>query len=128
MTQDELTALGRVWQERLRLQDWDITVRFARVTEFEHKSTMGDCDTFPDKRSALIRIQDPQDWHEAPSHLASCPWDLELTLVHELLHVHFRKSQPRVGGRRWSDHEAAIHRVSEALVRAYRESAGARGN
>jgi hypothetical protein len=114
----EIEALCRIWQERLRLQDWDITVKVVRLHEFDHKGTAGDAETFIAKQCAVIRLVEHND--RLPDTMV--PYDDEMTLVHELLHVHFKSSQPEIDedSLPWQEHERAIHRVSEALVRAYR--------
>ena len=117
MTQEELRARCRVWQERLRLQDWDIDVRLARVRDLDDLTTAGDAETMVQKQCARIRVLDVQD----PFNDPHCPYDPETTLVHELLHVAFKESQPECGDSpEWHAHERAIHRVSQALVNAYR--------
>lgn len=124
VNQIEVEALGRLWQERLRLQDWDITVRLTRASEFADKSTAGECDVFLSKQCALIRVQDPIDWHELPKNQACHGWDVEYTIVHEMLHVHMRESEPDGDDHDspvWRAHERAIHRISEALLKAYRQ-------
>lgn len=119
MSETELQALCREWQQILRLEDWDIEVRLTRNHEFPDKYHGGDCHVFVEKQCARIRILPEGD--RLPDVMA--PYDQEIDLVHEILHVAFKQSQPEIddASPHWQQHERAIHRVSEALVGLKRE-------
>jgi hypothetical protein len=72
----------REWQHRLRLQDWDVRLRIARLSEMAD-GCVGFCSQHPTKRIADIDILDQRDV-EAKGQV---DWDWEVTLVHELLHI-----------------------------------------
>lgn len=72
------------WIWRLRLNDWDIRWRVVRKDELPPDKT-GVCDSLTTKKLASIRILHPDDGD--PSWLD--PYDFELTIIHELLHLHF---------------------------------------
>lgn len=72
---ERLQPLLDSWQQRLRLQDWDIRLS----PEPPDVDSVGSCDHWALKQVAAIRILDD------PSHAV-----LERTLVHELLHIVLR--------------------------------------
>lgn len=114
LTPEPLTVMCREWQRRLRLQDWDVFPIIARAHQLGEK-TMGDCHPLDTKRLAKIRILHPDDYP------GSGFWDektdsWELTLVHELLHLHFHDL-----GFDWSTRgprEIAAERAIDAIARA----------
>src|SRR5947207_49601 len=50
------------WQRRLNLQDWTISVIVARATDLKPK-TLGNIHWDSEKKTALIRVLDPADYH-----------------------------------------------------------------
>lgn len=86
LTLDELKELCARWQEILRLQDWNIEIRISRGRDFEGEGeSCGQVRWQLSRKEALIRILDPSDY--SPDCIF--PQDMERTLVHELLHLHF---------------------------------------
>lgn len=74
------------WQSLLRLNDWDI--EFEVVRGFSAPETYAYIQADPREKSAKLSFVDPRDWR--PEALTG---DLvERTIVHELLHVHFRQA------------------------------------
>lgn len=114
MTQIELDKLCALWQKRLRLQDWRVTVKLVRKYELPDSYA----DTLPHgkTKAAKIRIVDPGDrnpeWADET--------ELEWSLVHELLHLYCPDLSP--GDDEDVDFETMLNLVSEALVTAYREA------
>jgi hypothetical protein len=116
LTTETLTARCAEWQRRLRLQDWDVYLTIARGHELGEK-TMGDCHPLSTKRQARIRILHPDDYAGAgfwPDKRDT--W--ELTLVHELLHLHFHDLGIKWGSDGPQDiaGERAIDAIARALV------------
>lgn len=112
-TDEDLQALVKKWQAILRLQDWDVRVRFVRHHEFS-TPVNGDCKMWKQKKRADIRILHPQDQTQNPDDLdEEC---IENTLVHELIHLHvwwfdYRFDTPE------EDHlEQAINALANALI------------
>lgn len=83
-TSDDLAKLCLKWQRILRLQDWTIYIRFARHYEIS-ANVAGEVDVVVLKKTARISIIEPIDYHNQ----AFCAQDIEKTVVHELLHLHF---------------------------------------
>lgn len=89
MNLKSLEDMLRFWQERLRLQDWDIKICFARGSEFDDGSSSGEVLYRLRSKQAMIKILDPIDYP------GDTLWeqDVEETVVHELLHLHFGSLQ-----------------------------------
>lgn len=111
MSQAELEAACRYWQELLRLQHWDVVVRLARQYEMD-AGNQGECEWNLRKRMALIKVLDAADWDPRT------PWpqDQEQTLVHELLHLHFAPFRAEQGTAEDTAQEQAIDAIARALV------------
>lgn len=99
-----------VWQKRLHLEEWHITVAVARKTALKPK-TLGGTRWDKRKKSATIWVLDPADYRLPFADVLN---DLELTLVHELVHLELA-SLPRSEASR-STEEHAVNRLSEALL------------
>ena len=109
---EKLSALCAEWQRRLRLQDWNVEVCYAKYYEMQSKDSDGECDYVLSCKNAQIRILCPDDCPE--------PIDVEAVLVHELLHLHFaewteRRDECPVSG------ELAIDIIAQTLVNLKRE-------
>lgn len=84
MTIEKAQALCKVWQERLRLQDWRIDVRYVRNKDLD--GAWGRLkERHLDNRWALIQLVEPDSF--VPGDYFST-YDVEETLVHELLHLY----------------------------------------
>lgn len=80
-TQEDLERLCREWQQRLRLQDWQIRIRWA---EMEEIGGQGNVSWQPSHPDALIKVKRTE--HSREPELRD---PLEKTLIHELLHLHY---------------------------------------
>lgn len=83
-SQVDIEGLCRMWQQRLRLQDWDITVAHVPVGVLSGPAVHGDIVWKIHSKSAHIRIVQSVDMAANDPH-----YDQENTVVHELLHLHF---------------------------------------
>lgn len=103
------------WQAVMRLQDWFIELRIVRGAEIP--DAQGRCSWVKERRSAIIQLMDPIDW---PTETIE-PQDMEVTLVHELLHLScvpfddFENGTPKEIGL-----EQHINAISHAMVSAKR--------
>ena len=110
MTKEELQALLAKWQLILRLQDWDIDIMFVRPYELD-PHTGGQVIRLDGKKAARIKVLDPDSYD--PCLIVK--QDVEYTVVHELVHIHFAIIDDFKG----SDdtlYEQAIHRMATALL------------
>ncbi|HUB34670.1 MAG TPA: hypothetical protein VMA31_16655 [Bryobacteraceae bacterium] len=104
-----------VWQKRLNLQDWTISVVVSRASELKPK-TLGNIHWDSDKKSAVIRVLDPADYRMTEEAMMK---DIEFTVVHELIHLElspvlspFHRDE---ANRREEEH--AVNHMAEALLK-----------
>lgn len=100
-----------VWQQRLKLDDWKITVIMAHPSDLRPK-TLGNIHWDADKKSALIRVLDPSDYKMGCRDMLD---DMEFTVVHELIHLEL-SSLPRSEASR-RDEEYAVNQLTDALLK-----------
>lgn len=122
MSVEEAVASCDRWQKVLRLQDWDIVLEIVRRHKMASPTCVGQTEMDCYHR-AMIKLCDPVD-------LMSEDWDankdMELTLVHELVHMHMydiRIKEERHGETttEWLAAERAIDMLAGALVKLSRE-------
>ena len=106
-----------MWQKLLRLQDWNITVNVKRRYQMSDHDALGLCRRYPDSKDADIDILSVQD---ISAHKEGDDADYELTLVHELLHVHFTFMNNDEGHARQQE-ELIVSTLSRALVKLNRD-------
>ncbi|MEW6044997.1 MAG: hypothetical protein AB1609_00710 [Bacillota bacterium] len=111
LSQDELTEKCRLWQRRLRLQDWDIVTKIVRADDM-HSDGQGECMWVIERKEAIIKLLDPVDY----SPRSPFEQDHERTLVHELLHLHFAPFTAKDGTPEDVAQEQAIQCLAKALV------------
>jgi len=103
-----------VWQKRLNLQDWKVSVVIARATELKPK-TLGNIHWDAGKKTALIHVLDPADYTLPFDAMLK---DMEFTVVHELIHLELSPVlaplQRTDENRR--DEEHAVNHMAQALL------------
>jgi len=112
-----LGARLEIWQQRLNLGDWKISVVMSHPGQLKPK-TLGNIHWEADKKTAIIRVLDAADYQLACREAVA---DMEVTVVHELVHLEL-SSLPRPAASR-HDEELAVHRIADALVRLDRQKA-----
>lgn len=85
-TEADLHRYCHRWQEMLRLQHWKVKVRYARAREMVSDDTgsiaWGRCMVNENHLRAKMLILHPEDYEDDEGRL-----DIEVTVVHELLHI-----------------------------------------
>jgi hypothetical protein len=108
-----------VWQKRLNLQAWNISVEVARASELRPK-TLGNIHWDLDKKTALIHVLDPADY-TLPFH--DMLNDIEFTVVHELIHLELvpvLTDEKRTDANRRQE-EFAVDHMASALLQLDRQ-------
>jgi hypothetical protein len=104
-----------VWQKRLNLEDWNISVIMSRSTELKPK-TLGNIHWDIGKKTATIRVLDPADYRLPFKEMLQ---DMEFTVVHELIHLNFAPVvsdfQRSDANRREEEH--AVNHMADALLK-----------
>jgi hypothetical protein len=104
-----------LWQKRLKLQDWTITVIMSRPGDLR-RGTLGNIRWDADKKTARIRVLDTSAYHRP--FLATLN-DMEFTVVHELIHLELSpvtRSEQSRSAESFSAEEDAVNRTADALL------------
>ena len=100
-----------VWQQRLSLQDWKITIIMSHPSDLKPK-TLGNIHWDSDQKSAVIRVLDASDYKLPYKAMLD---DMEFTVVHELIHLELASLPRSEASRR--DEEHAVNRITDALLK-----------
>ena len=112
VSDDELKKLCAEWQDRLRLQAWDIDASICRASEFVLPNCCGENEWNHQNNKSEIRILDHVDFPKI-----KFPQDMEVALVHELLHLCFESFEPKnKESLRFDLMERTIERLANVLV------------
>jgi hypothetical protein len=115
-----LNARLGIWQQRMNLADWKVTILMSRASDLKPK-TLGNIHWETNQKTAVIKVLDASDYRLACSDMLA---DMEMTVVHELVHLEL-SSLPRSQASRHEE-EMAVNRIADALLRLDRkESANA---
>lgn len=117
MNQEELEACLSKWQKILRLQDWNVHVEVKRERDMEMEGRCAELSCQEPTRHAWIVIRDPTDYPDT----AAEPQDMEMSIVHELLHIYTRPFDLPGQGPKHIAEEWLIEAVCHALVRLSRQ-------
>src|SRR5580700_3111979 len=72
-----------LWQDRLKLQDWSVTLVVSQPSDLR-PGTLGNIHWDPDKKTAVIRVLGISDSQTPPPATLT---EMEETIVHELVHL-----------------------------------------
>jgi hypothetical protein len=112
VTLQQLRKLSSKWQTRLRLLDWDIYVRWA--FKQENEDVWGICYPSNTTKEAVIIMQNPRLYKELdPDYYQA---DVEVTLVHEILHLHFAPFNNPSGSHMEMIEEIIVSHLAQLLV------------
>jgi hypothetical protein len=99
-----------VWQNRLHLEDWTVSVVITRKTDLK-QGTMGKIRWDKRKKIATIWAMDAGDYTLPTAEMLK---DLEFTVVHELIHLELASLPKNEASRRTE--EFAVNQLAEALL------------
>lgn len=108
---DQLRERLAYWQKVLRLQDWDIQIEIARMPQFTSPDRAAEIHIHYTHKRAFIRILDPEDY--SYNMVPWDPQDMEMSLVHELMHIYFYPAQDHMT---YHELEQAVHSLATAFV------------
>jgi hypothetical protein len=104
----------QIWQDRMNLKDWDIQVEMARAGQLEPK-TLGNVHWDTDIKQARIMVLAPQDYKLPYKEMLE---DMEVTVVHELVHIQLASLPRSDASRRTEEH--AVCELTSALLKLAR--------
>jgi hypothetical protein len=110
-----LNARLAIWQQRLTLQDWKISIVMSHPSDLKPK-TLGNIHWDADKKSAVIRVLDASDYRLPYREMLE---DMEFTVVHELIHLELASLPRSEASRR--DEEHAVNQIADALLKLDRK-------
>jgi len=105
MTNSQLKKFCKEWQKRLRLQDWNVSVAFGILEDSTGLTKIN-----PNFKVAKVIIDEEGNN------------ELEITLVHELLHLHADPFSQDLQEKYKTNLEAMIELTARALVEAKYEN------
>lgn len=115
-TNEFLNARLSFWQQRLDLQDWTLSVLSTRRADLKPE-TLGNIHWDAPHKTAVVRVLDISDYR------TSCPAaldDMELTVVHELVHLTLFPLRSPTTDRH--QEERTVNQISDALLKLDRQS------
>ena len=98
-----------LWQKNLKLSEWQITWAIAQRRDLK-PNTVGQIHWDMPRKSAAILVLDPADYRMPLNAMLD---DMELTIIHELVHLKLT-SLPHSEASRGNE-EQAVNGISEAL-------------
>jgi hypothetical protein len=110
MSQSYVTERLNVWQRRLKLQDWKISIMMAHRGDLK-PDTLGNIKWDAGDRSAVLHVLDASEYQLSCREMLN---DMEFTVVHELIHLELA-SLPRSEASRNAE-EYAVNQIVEALL------------
>lgn len=100
-----------VWQQRLGLADWKITIVMSSAHDL-NPGTLGNINWDRNKKTAVIHVLAAADYRLACQAMVS---DMEFTVVHELVHLTL-SPLPRSPASRGAE-ERVVNQIAHALLR-----------
>jgi hypothetical protein len=116
-SEEFLTERLAVWRQRLKVNDWSISIVASHPHDLK-PGTLGHIHWDVEKKIASIRVLDASDYRMA------CPDalnDMELTVVHELVHLVLSSVSRSVEADRGAE-EHTVNRIANALLDLSRQS------
>jgi len=107
-TRADLDALLAEWQPALRLQHWTITIQYTR-----RLGASAQVRYLVNSLKAKIEVIDPIDYD---ADFCNEPQDVERSVVHELVHLHFAPISPDNDSPGHLHEEQAVEALSRAIV------------
>jgi hypothetical protein len=114
-----------LWQKRLKLQDWTITLVMSHPSDLR-RGTLGNVHWDADKKTAMIRVLDASDYQMSFSATLK---DMEFTILHEMTHLELSPLTRNFKSRSEesvSEEEHAVNSLADAMLQLDREDEPAR--
>jgi hypothetical protein len=99
-----------IWRQRLKLEDWKISATMTPLSDLAPK-TLGGIRWDKPKKSAVIYVLNPSDYRLPFREMLD---DMELTIVHELVHLELATAQHHEASRSVEEH--AVNGIAEAML------------
>ena len=117
-TENQLSDICQKWQDLLRLSHWDIAIRICKKEDMQINDTQASNKISLTNECALISILDTSDYPDSPFEQ-----DMEVSLVHELLHIPLKYiANPEDNSLENIHLEAFIESTAKLLVKLSRKA------
>lgn len=125
ITLEEARDLCDKYCNVLKLHDWEVGISIARQRDMKLNNSQATCEWDYTHKVMLIQLLDPIDF--PPNELWPC--DMEISLVHEMLHPVFHPfGAPVLEGPEYKMQHSAIQTIAEAIVKMKRQISGEGGD
>ena len=115
-----LQAETLMWQKKLYLQDWTVKVRLCRLNEMPGKDCVGAITCYSKCKDAILQLLAPIDLPLlAKDYMDGEVMNFDLTIVHELLHLHVNPFERPIETAEGVAQEQMINMLSRAFIAAY---------
>jgi hypothetical protein len=111
MDRPSLETFVDKWKTRLRVADWQLTASYAHQHQFSSVGAEAQCNWQSQLKRAQLLVLEPDEYHDEQGF----PQDIEESVVHELLHLHFAAIDDTTG-LKGTVFEQAIECIATALV------------
>lgn len=111
MEKEDFQQLLKEWQTRLRLQHWEVKAGLHHSKDFDGGVQRGQNSYNKFTGESYIKICHPDDYPDGPFKQ-----DIEVSLIHELLHLHFCYFEPEEEQQEFVAWERCIETVARILV------------
>ena len=102
------------WQKKLKLQDWECRTSLLHPNDLSNKGAWGEIFKYDKWKVANISISNPK-------LVSDQNFDLELVIVHELLHIHFdevlNKTKEEQSSSENRELERSIISITDSLIK-----------
>lgn len=117
--EEMLQAECLLWQQRLRLQDWNVQVKLCRLNEISGGDALANITHYEERKDAVMRLLAPMDIPLVKEEFLGCEAsNYDLSIVHELLHLHLIPLSDYNNPAKRVAEEQAINAISRCLVEA----------
>ncbi len=117
--EEMLQAECLLWQQRLRLQDWNVHVKLCRLNEISGGDAIANITHYEERKDAVMKLLAPMDIPLVKDEFLGCEAsNYDLSIVHELLHLHLLPLSDYNNPAKRVAEEQAINAISRCLVEA----------
>lgn len=116
---DLLQKECELWQKKLRLQDWNIEVKLCRIHQMPQQA-LAHIEFFVERKDAFLTLLAPCDLPLIEDNfLGNEAANYDISIVHELLHLHFIGLGDPDNEVHTMLEEQAVNTLSRAFVTAH---------
>ena len=110
----------KLWQRKLRLQDWNVQVILCRLNEMPNKDCVASIHPVMERKDAKMMLLSPTDLPLlSAAFLNNEEVNYGLTIVHELLHLHLYAFTQKLTEAETVAEEQAVNAISRSIVDAH---------